>query len=321
MAWVKRNLFFVIGAVIAVGLLGAAGFYDYKNWQRNNTAFEELNRTYDKLRQLNSAKLLPGNDKIDNIQAARDQERELDQWIQQARRYFQPIPPVPNPSDGVITDSQFASARDHTLSQLQNEAADASVTLPPQYGFSFEAERPLVKFAPGSLDALARQLGEVKTLCEILYAAKVNALDSIRRVPVSPDDSGPNAPQADYLNQTAATNGLAVFTPYEITFRGFSQNLASVLSQLASSPHGFIVKAINVQPASGIASESPFSGPQTMGQPMAPAPFGLSPNYPRRSAFTPAPARASYGGLQTVLNEQLLSITLEVEIVKLLPGK
>jgi hypothetical protein len=26
------------------------------------------------------------------------------------------------------------------------------------------------------------------------------------------------------------------------------------------------------------------------------------------------------GGLQTVLNEQLLSITLDVEIVKLLPG-
>ena len=55
----------------------------------------------------------------------------------------------------------------------------------------------MVKFAPGSLGALAQQLGEVKALCEILFAAKINSLDGIRRVPVSPDDAG--GTQADYL--------------------------------------------------------------------------------------------------------------------------
>jgi len=313
MAWIKRNLFFVIGAVIALGLLGAAGFYDYQNWQRNNTALEQLNRTYATLQSLNGKNPSPGNDKIDNIQAAREQEKELRDWIQQAAQYFQPIPPVPNPPGGVITDSQFASARDHTLSQLQNEAGDASVALPPQYGFSFEAERTLVKFAPGGLNPLAQQLGEVKTLCEILFAAKVNSLDGIRRVPVSPDDAA--GAQADYLSQTAVTNGLAVFAPYEMTFRGFSQNLANVLSRLASSPHGFIVKAINVQPASGAASGLP-SGPQAPGEPSGYSSFEVS-GYPQQR---PAYAPASGGGLQTVLNEQLLSITLDVEIVKLLPG-
>ena len=305
MAWIKRNLFFVIGAVIAVGLLAAAGFYDYQNWQRNNTALEQLNQTYATLQGLNSKNPSPGNDKVDNIQAAREEEKELRDWIQQAGQYFQPIPPVPNPPDGVITDSQFASARDHTLSQLQNEAGNASVALPPQYGFSFEAERTLVKFAPGGLNPLAQQLGEVKTLCEILFAAKINSLDGIRRVSVSPDDA--TGSQADYLGQTAVTNGLAVFTPYEMTFRGFSQNLANVLSRLASSPHGFVVKAINVQPASGVAS----GGPEGTGQPP-----GFSPFEPQRPAFMPA----NNGGLQTVLNEQLLSITLDVEIVKLLPA-
>lgn len=317
MAWIKRNLFFAIGAVIAVGLLGAAGFYDYKNWQRNQTALEQLNQTYATLQSLNSKDPSPGNNMIDNIRAAREQERELRQWIQQAGQYFQPIPPVPDPRNGVITDSQFASARDHALSQLTSEAAEASVTLPPQYGFSFEAERPLVKFAPGGLNLLAQQLGEVKTLCEILYAAKINSLDGIRRVPVSSDDVG--GPQANYLNQSAGTNGLAVFTPYEITFRGFSQSLANVLSRLASSSHGFIVKAINIQPASGVASELSPSGPQALGQP----PAGLSydiPGFPQRSAYAAPPAPASRGGLQTVLNEQLLSITMDVEIVKLLPG-
>ena len=56
MAWIKRNLFFVIGAVIAVGLLAAAGVYDYQNWQRNNTALDALNQTYTVLKRLETSK-------------------------------------------------------------------------------------------------------------------------------------------------------------------------------------------------------------------------------------------------------------------------
>ena len=314
MAWIKRNLFFVIGAVIALGLLAAAGVYDYTNWQRNKTALDTLNQTYDTLRRLNGQTPSPGNDQINNIENARQQEQQLQGWIEQAGKYFQSIPPVPNTTNGVISDAQFAAARDHTLSQLQAEANDASVTLPPAYGFSFEAERASVKFASGSLPALAQQLGDVKTIAEILYSARVNALDGIRRPIVSPDDTGP---QSDFLNSSAVTNGIAVFIPYEVTFRGFSQNLANVLVQLASSPHGFIVKAINVQPAAAMAvAASDQGGPPGAG------PYGLPPSYPQRP-YAPATLTTlrSSGGLQTMLNEQLLSITLDIEIVKLLPEK
>ncbi|MGB7768839.1 MAG: Amuc_1100 family pilus-like protein [Verrucomicrobiia bacterium] len=313
MVWIKRNLFFVIGAVIAVGLLAAAGVYDYKNWQRNNDALSALNQMYDTLQRLDSQNPSPGNDRINNIQTAREQAKQLQEWIQQTKQYFQPIPPVPDPTNGVITDAQFAAARDHTLNQLQIEAANASVTLPPQYGFSFEAERTLVKFAPGSLNPLARQLGEVKMLCEILYAAKVNSLDDIRRVRVSSDDA--NGPQSDYLDETVVTNHLAVFIPYEVTFRGFSQDLASVLSNLASSPHGFIVKGINVQPAAaaGGSSQAPGGGGPV-------SPFASPPRNAPRSPYAVSPAPAGGGGLQTVLDEQLLSITLDIDIVKLPPG-
>lgn len=313
MAWIKRNLLFVIGAVIAVGLLAAAGVYDFENWQRNNDALKSLNQMYDTLRKLNSQTPSPGNDKINNIQTAHKQAQQLQEWIQQAKQYFQPIPPVPDPTNGVITDAQFAAARDHTLNQLQIEAANASVSLPPQYGFSFEAERTLVRFAPGSLNALAQQLGEVKTICEIFYAAKVNSLDDIRRVRVSSGDA--SGPQSDYLDETAVTNQLAVFMPYEVTFRGFSQDLAKVLSSLASSSHGFIVKSINVQPAAGAANaSSPSSAQAPGGQSLPYAPSAQWPPY------VSSPAPPGGGGLQTVLNEQLLSITLDIDIVKLLPG-
>jgi hypothetical protein len=318
MAWIKRNLFFAIGAVIAVGLLIAAGIYDFKNWQGNKAALNSLNQAYDTLQRLNSQNPSPGNDTTDNITAAHEQEQQLHKWIQQTGQYFQPIVPIPDPTNGVVTDAKFAAARDHTLNQLQIEAANASVTLPPQYGFSFEAERSLVKFAPGSLGALAQQLGQVKAICEVLYAAKVNSLDDIRRVRVSSDDA--NGPQADYLDGTVTTNNnLAIFTPYEVTFRGFSQDLANVLSSLAKSPHGFIVNGINVQPAATVAAASSPSGPETMGQGQANPQLPYA--YARRPGYTPAPPAmpTGMGGLPTVLNEQLLSITLEIDVVELLP--
>jgi hypothetical protein len=312
MAWIKRNLFFVVGAVIAAGLLAAAGVYDYQNWQRNNTALDALNQTYETLKRLSAQNPSPGNDTIDNIQAARVQQQQLQQWIQQAGQYFQPIPPIPDPAKGAITDARFAAARDHILSQLQAEANNASVTLPPQYGFSFEAERTSVKFAPGTLTALSQQLGEVKMICELLYAARINALDGIRRVRASDDDAV--GPQADYTDHPTITNELAVITPYEVTFRCFSQDLAKVLSSFAISPHGFIVKAINVQPAAGATTTSPSPGSPTFGEPEVPA-------YARPAAPASRPAAPpGRGGLQTVLDEQLLSVTLQVEIVKLTSG-
>jgi hypothetical protein len=178
------------------------------------------------------------------------------------------------------------------------------VTLPPRYNFSFEAQRSRVNFSSGSLGALAAQFGEVKTISEILFAARVNSLDGIQRVRVSDDDA--NGPQADYFDSRSVTNNLAVLTPYQITFRSFSPEIAQVLAGFASSPHGFIVKSINVQLAGTAAAMSPETA-------------GAMP--PPSSPAAPLPVAPGRGGLQTVLNEQLLRVTLVVEVVKLLPKK
>ena len=312
MNWIKRNLAFFIGTALAVGLLAVAGIYGFGNWQRNETALNALNEAYKTLQTLNNENPSPGNDKVNNIQTAREQERQLRDWIQQAKQYFQPIPPIPNPTNGVVTSEAFAAALRRTIDQLQHEADSASVTLPPQYGFSFEAERTLVKFAPGSLGPLAEQLGEVKTISEILYAAKINSLDGLRRVPVSDDDA--RGPQSDYLNESTVSNNLAIFTPYEVTFRCFSQDLANALSVCAASPHGFVVKDISVQTMTTATapSTSPLGGgvPGNQLSPYTP---------PNQPAYQLPSAPVSRGGLQTVLDEQILSITMKIEVVKLLP--
>jgi hypothetical protein len=310
MAWIKRNLIFVIGGILALGLLGAAGFYNYQGWSHNSAAFDKLNGIYGTLRSLTGQKPSPGNEKVDNIAAAREQENRVRDWIRQAGdQYFKPIAPIPNTGTNAVSSEAFAAALRRTIDQLQHEAEANSVTLPPKYNFSFEAQRDLVKFSPGSLGSLAVQFGEVRTIAEVLFAARVNSLDGIQRVRVSDDDA--NGPQADYFDSHSVTNNLAVLTPYQITFRSFSPEIAQVLAGFASSPHGFIVKSINVQLAGAAAAMSPeTAGPM----PYPPPPLAAPPT-------TPLPVAPGKGGLQTVLNEQLLRATLVVDVVKLLPKK
>jgi hypothetical protein len=296
MAWIKRNLFFVISLVVALVLLAAAVVYDLQSLAHNSTAKGKLNEIYGSLQQIGGGKFLWGNAKINNIQTAKEQRAQIQEWINKTTDYFKPITAIPNSPD--VSSEAFAAALRRTIDQLQREAGDASVELPPKYGFSFEAQRSTVKFASGSLPQLSVQLGEVKTISEILFAARVNSLDSVQRARISDDDTA--GPQADYINDVSVTNDLAVLTPYAVTFRSFSGELSTVLDGFAASPNGFIVKGISVAPAGQAAQAD--AGPN-----------GLPP--------VTAPPSAGRGGLPTVLNEKLLRVTLQIEIVKLSPRK
>ncbi len=131
-------------------------------------------------------------------------------------------------------------------------------------------------------------------------------------------------PQADYIDEQPVTNDLAVITPYVVTFRCFTPELARVIGGFATSPNAFIDQ-VHQRPAGGNSGDDGSAGRI--------APMGLPPGGLRRairplcrdSGRMPPPAagagqpQAGKGGLQTVLKEQLLRVTLEVEIVKLLP--
>ena len=290
MGWLKRNLFFAIGGILSLVLLAAAGYYDYVGWEHNQAAYAKLKETYDKLIELAKKKPSPGNDKVNNIAAANEQASQLNQWKTQAKKYFQPVPRIP--ATGPLSNETFGHALTATIKQLQDDAIGANVQLPPQFPFSFTTDVGRLKFADNSLEPLSAQLGDVKAITEILFSARVNALDVIQRAKVSADDD--SGPQTDYLqDDQPATNDLAVLTPYEVAFRGFSPEVAQVLEAMAASPHGFIVKAVSVQPASAWGATAADSG------------------------TPPPPPSSGKGGLQTILNEQLLRVTMEVVSVKL----
>ncbi|MDR3456212.1 MAG: Amuc_1100 family pilus-like protein [Verrucomicrobiae bacterium] len=315
MAWIKRNLFFVIGGVVALGLLGAAGFYIYTAWGKNAKASADLVEVVGNLKTLADQKPPPGNDKVDNIKIALGQDKQVKQWVASAAAYFEPIPSIP--PAGSVNVANFSGALQNTLKQLRIEAEAAGVSLPPQYDFSFASEKNKLTFSGGGLEPLAAQLGEVKAICEILFAARINALDGIQRVHVSDDDQ--NGSQSDYIEERPITNDLAVITPYVVTFRCFTPELSRVVGGLAKAPGNYIIKTISVQPA-GAAAGMP-GGPGYVGEmppggmPMTRAGEGFAPPM-QPPAGQPT---AGKGALQTVLKEQLLRVTAEVELVKLLP--
>lgn len=294
MAWIKRNLLFTIGGIIALLLLGAAGYYNFRSWSDNHAQMLALQEAYNNLANYYNQNPSPGNDQINNIEAARKQEQQLRQWISQAETHFKSVPPIPNPPDGNVTTEGFAGSLRQTIRDMQLEATNANVGLPPDYSFSFAAERNLVMFAPNSLNPLASHLGEVKAICEILFDAKVNSLDGIQREIISDNDVA--GPQADYIADKTQTVDNATITPYVVTFHCFSSDLANVLSKMASSDYCLLVKGINVLPADstmGMAGQNPGGGP----------PPGMAP--------------PDNNGLQTVLDEKLLQITLAIDVVKL----
>lgn len=313
MGWIKRNLIFVVSGCLALGLLGFAGFLIYQGISRNAQASDTLNDIYGKLQGLAQMQPQPGNDKIDNIKKAKEQELELRLWLTNAASHFNPIPPIPQDE---VTSKTFATALGATCNQLQQEAKENGVGLPPQYFFSFQVQSSKLNISSG-LAPLAEQLGEVKAISEILFAARVNNFDSIQRVKVSDDDVSGGV-QSDYTDLRPSTNGLAVITPYVVTFKGFTPELARVLAGFASATNTFIVKNVSAQPAGVSAS------PDNAGAGLPPTDrYRMGGRFERPNELPnvePNPQLVSgKGGLTTVLKEQLLRFTLEVDIVKLLP--
>lgn len=347
MDWIKRNLYFLAGGAIALALMGMAGFFLYSKWQANNAEMEKLNADYSELQTLNNENPHPGSGQVNNTKLAQEQQQEVRALIEKAKAKFEripPIPDVPNPSE-----SDFAAALSRTIDQLQREATNSSVVLPSNYRFSFEAQYTRVSFASNSIPRLAVQLGEVKAICDVLFRAKVNSLDNLRRERVSTDDN--TAQMTDYSEKKSVTNDLAILAPYEVTFRTFSAELAAVLAGFAASPYGILVKSINVEPGPApVATEeqqmTPVQ-PQYVIQQAAPTAgrdaeanaafqrrygIGGGGRYGARGPATPTPAaqppqtiyvtpQASTTSTkaQTVLDERQLKVTLGLTVVKLRP--
>ncbi len=309
MLWIKRNLFLAVGGFVAVLLLAAGAFYFISAQQRNKTIEDQLEANKAELNRLQGQNPFPS---AKNIEIAKAEADKLRKAVGDLHRFFAPVP-----VEKVTGSIELRRSIDRTLAEMQQMAAGTRTTLPSAaYAFSFETQKPKTSFQDGTFPAIPEQLAEVKALCRILFDAHVNPLYNVRRARVSRDDEQSSS-LSDYISLKVETNAATrtVISPYEVTFGGLSAEVAAVLDGLAASPHGFIVKSVQVEPGVEQATNVVVGLPA--GGALNPSPAGRPPR-PGTPAAAAAAANKSVAGEKPVflLREKRLKVTLSIHAIK-----
>jgi type II secretory pathway pseudopilin PulG len=240
MNWLKRNLYLVLGALAALVLLGLTGFYLYQQRQKEREVTSALDAQINEWKRLTSRNPSANEE---NIEAAKKEQERLSELLRTNREFYVPTATFTN-----MDSATFKTLLETTIYDLEQLASRSGVSLPRQYNFTAGRLRASVVFQEAELLPLAYQLVEIKALCEVLFDARIHSLVRIRRVPVSKQDTS----SSEYLTGSKITTNAvtgAVVTPYEVTFQGFSSELAAVIAGLQRSRHAFIVKMMDVEHA------------------------------------------------------------------------
>ena len=311
MKWLKDNIVLVGSVLVALVLLALSIMFLLSKRDENQKLNEQWTALTEQLEALVNQDIYPSQD---NVKVARDSTRTLRKFIDDAEKLF-PVTPTPK-----FNNQEFKIHLAKTVAELTKEAADANVTVPKGYGFAFGDLLPKPNLLIYTLDSLAVQVAEVKSLCHVVFKAKIQALESVQRLAISQDDP---AGSADYLtDRTVATNAFATFTPYRLIFKSFSAEFGNVLNDIAATPEFFIVRTVSIEPTEREAEVGAGTPPMPSGPPMQqPGPPGgppvRLPGFPPgvRPPAPPPPPPASIKPV-AVLQEKVFRVTMLVEVVK-----
>jgi len=238
MAWVKRNIIFVI--IVAVGLIAAGycGYLLHAVMAANADASGKFVEAQEELKKEREAKP-PATP--ENLEAAKADQERVKSFLGDFRKSFSPFPTPPK-----VDERGFSDHLQITLREFAAAATNAGVQVPAGYGFAFGAERAKMTFAPECIEGWMDEIEQVRVILRILFDCKINALESIQRVQICGDDIDGN----DTLPTVApGSNTWGVVMPYRLAFRGFSTEVANVLASFADSSNCFIVKYVDVKPS------------------------------------------------------------------------
>jgi hypothetical protein len=304
MSWVKRNLYFVISCVVAVALLAAAGWYCYSEWQGSDASSTELTKAYGQLNDFANKQITPNTE---NIDAAKKQAKQAQDLAESLQKHLAQIPSIPNTNN--VNDQTLAAKVRDTIRLLAASAEANHVVLPLDYAFSFSAQRDKAVYATQGRDHLARQLGEVKVLCGVLFSNRIDSLEGVQRERTA-DDAASAGTQNDTFDALSVTNNNTIISPYQVTFLCFDPALHGVLAGFANQPYGIMVRSIEVVPADLTSTEmtSPLPGMN---------PGGMENRF--QPGVTPT-APGARGILPVVVDEKRLRVTMFLELVRVVPN-
>jgi hypothetical protein len=330
MAWLKRNLYFVITSAIGLAVTGYCGFLLYTALGENRGVSDEYGTTLNSLREFEQK--TPAVNK-QNIASAKEDQERVRAFLADFRKAFLPFPNPPK-----VNELEFKDYLLKTIYELGQEATNAGVLLPPGYSFCFSQQKDKLSYSPECIAPWMQQLEEIKAIVHILFRAKINYLEEVQRCPVCSDEGG----GSEYIQTSSVSNQWGVVTPYKVMFRGFSTEIAAVLAGFAASSNCFIVKDIDVTPSRAPLPQvvpppaTPATPPPVYVAAPQPTPFQMSMERDMRGRGRPgtpggypggymrplpqaAPAAAAPApaGPETILTESLLFVTLVVDVVKL----
>ncbi len=292
MAWLKRNLIFVVSGLVALGVLGFATVYMMSKKELNETVTADLQNKQSEWNRLNQKDPHPGTDSLDNITSAQVEQKKVTAVLEEARTHYEMMS-----ATNTIDNATFKKMLDDSLYELKQQATASGVETPQDFGFTFTSQRNELRFPEASLVPLKSRLEDIKDICSVLYNSKVHGITSLKRPTVAEEESALGA--QDYHSNSPVTNSLAVITPYELTFRGFSAEVSSVLHGFATSEKFMVVKWVK----SARGQNATFSeaqpmmgmGPMGMDSEMA-ARYGLSGGMGRPGESSSSAPNYSGGG-------------------------
>jgi hypothetical protein len=337
MAWIKRNLYFVITVVVALGLTIYCGVLLFAAVEASAKAKQEYEQSTTNLSLLKNAKPYPSPE---NIQMAEDDAVRVRAFLADFRKPFAGFPTPPQ-----LDNQQFKEYLQKTIYQFGADATNAGVGLEAGYSFGFGTWLSKLNYPAECIAPWMQELQEMKAILDIFYHAKINYLLKIQRPVVAESDTG----QSDDYTRTGTLTNLsvnAIVTPYVVQFRAFSSEIANVLAGIAASSNCFIVRNITVTRANYQAPaapptpttpapappvyappirrpppsnpDDPFGGGTPGGRRVGPGPGGFNPSRPPPPSYpqgTTVPAAPSVP--VTILTEVPLFVTIYIDVEKL----
>ncbi len=317
MAWIKRNLYFVLGLAAAAVLLGVGIWSSLGRKAAADEVASNLEAASTGLNQLIDRKPFPSEE---NIKAARLETERVLQFKTNSLKRFPEVVVSTN-----MTTAQFKALLEVAVTELERVAERNGVKLPAKYGFTFAEQRKELVLDEKKLPVLAGQVLDIQTLCRIIFEARINELNTVRRPTLMSNDMG----SSFHSRKSNRDDKVGLLdTPYEISFNCFSSELAAVLSGLANAPQMLVVKSINVERNAAPETETPSSTPFSTGglpggmDPMIAARYGMRGRYGMGGMggmpppVTPPPAAKT--GAE--IDEKFVRVTLGVNVVRPAPA-
>ncbi|MDB4796735.1 Amuc_1100 family pilus-like protein [bacterium] len=316
MNWVKSNIGLVIGGVVALALMGVAGYFLFTQMEAEKRAQANLEQGLSNLKSLLQRDPHPGDpdNGVDNISAVKVEQSKVDKnLLGPLRSLFKPFTV---PSD--LDTFKFKSLLEERIAMLQRAARKAGTGLPKdgdaKYSFSFSDVRPKVSFAPETLAPMAFQLAQIESISHVLFDSKVHSINGIKRPEVAVAEEEVEEDEDDFDDEESAfssfslgtssdnhiedevlTNSLtgAIIYPFQLSFQCFASELSGVMGRFNDNDHFFRVKWMVVeQSAKSNKSADPNAGLYAPSPPMG----GMDPGLASRYGMGAGGGGGRYGG-------------------------